>query len=282
MAHAVGMSSDSIPMSVLQQRQPAAACAQRFDRARLAPLQGASNVRDLGGYPTLDGRHTRHGVLLRADSLHGLTASDQAWLQSYGVGTVIDLRHEDELQRAPSMFARTTFVTYRHIPVREDDIVNSDSRYIAPPPKTLDAYYRQVVDCCQSSLRTVFDALTAPQALPALFGCTAGKDRTGIVAALVLSVAGVPREHVIEDYALTAQHGAATLQRLRLEGVAYAERMGLSAAWFESMLQCEPAFMANLLAYLDDRLGGPTAYLHAIGVREEQLVRLRANLVANA
>lgn len=276
------MSIDSIPSPTLQHRQPAAARAQGFDRARLAPLQGASNVRDLGGYPTLDGRVTRHGVLLRADSLHALSAGDQAWLRSYGIGTVIDLRQDMELQRAPSMFAQAPFVTYWHIPVREDDVADSDSRYIAPPQDTLENYYRHVVDCCQSSLRTVFDTLTAPQALPALFGCTAGKDRTGIVAALVLSVAGVPRASVIEDYALTAQYGAGLLQRLRQEGQAHAERMGLSAAWFERMLQCEPAFMANLLDYLDHRHGGPTAYLHAIGVREAQLARLRANLVTSA
>lgn len=275
------MSIDSISNAVLQQPQPAAAGTQRFDRARLAPLQGASNVRDLGGYPTLDGRCTRHGVLLRADSLHALTSSDQAWLRSYGVGTVIDLRLDGELQRAPSVYARAPFVTYHHIPICEDDTAGSDSRYIAPPPQTLGAYYRFVVDCCQASLRTVFDAITTPQSPPALFGCTAGKDRTGIVAALVLSAAGVPRQLVIEDYALTAIHGASLLQRLRAEGAAHAESMGLSSAWFERMLRCEPAYMADLLAYLDQRHGGPTAYLHTIGVREEQLVRLRANLVAH-
>lgn len=249
---------------------------------RLLPLQGASNVRDLGGYPTIDGRHTRWGALLRADGTHALTADDRAILQHYDIGLVVDLRMEQELQRAPSVYSGAAFVSYRHIPLQRDGDSASRTTDGAAAPQSLDAYYRHIVDECQASLRAVFDVLTAPQALPALFGCTAGKDRTGIVAALALSVAGVRRDVIIEDYALTAIHGAALLRRLRAEGAAYAERMGQPADWFDRMLLCEPQFIANLLAYLDARYGSPEHFLQAIGVRAEQQARLRANLVTSA
>lgn len=245
--------------------------------ARHLPLQGACNVRDLGGYPTIDGRQTRWGALLRADGTHALTADDRAVLQHYGIGLVIDLRQEQELQRAPSVYSYAAFVTYRHIPLQKDGELAGRSGALLP--QSLEAYYRHIVDECQASLRAVFDALTAPQALPALFGCTAGKDRTGIVTALALSVAGVRREVIIEDYALTAIHGAALLRRLRAEGAAYAERMGQPADWFDRMLLCEPQFMARTLTYLDERYGGARRFLNAIGVSDEQQARLRANLL---
>jgi protein-tyrosine phosphatase len=166
--------------------------------ARRLPLAGAYNLRDVGGYPAANGGQTRWRTLFRADSLHRLSVEEQEALLEYGVRTVIDLRRPEETAAAPNVFAASSHVRYLHLSITDG----------APDPSgpsiELDELYRRILDLRGEQLGAVLTAMADDGAFPAVVHCTAGKDRTGLIIALLLGIAGVPSEQIIEDYALSA------------------------------------------------------------------------------
>src|SRR5436309_6252589 len=162
-------------------------------------LEGTYNLRDTGGYRTLDGRAIRWRTFLRSDSLHRLPPVAQTILMGYGVRTVLDLRRSDELHMAPNVFVGSSDVAYHNVSLLTD---TPPVRQQAPRP--LVDTYRLILDQRQEQLRQALATLAAPGGLPAVVHCTAGKDRTGLIVALVLGLAGVPTTTIVEDYALSA------------------------------------------------------------------------------
>ncbi len=160
---------------------------------RVLPLAGARNLRDLGGYPTVDGRRTRWRILFRADGLHRLEPEGRTALLAAGVRTVVDLRRDDESREHPNPFAGVPEVRYARISLQDVPLEQLAEL------SSLEDVYRSILENGRAQVADVFRALFAPGALPGVFHCTAGKDRTGIIAALVLSAAGVPEEVVVED-----------------------------------------------------------------------------------
>jgi protein-tyrosine phosphatase len=242
----------------------------QLDARRALNFEGAHNMRDIGGYFTNDGCVTRWGRLLRADSMHGLTRNDQSVLSQYGIGTIVDLRFSSEAQRQPSVYAKSAFVNYTHVPLHEP---------YADPERMIDSlggYYAFLVDNCQAQIYRVFGLLTQIQAMPAAVHCTAGKDRTGVIIALVLGALQVPDETIVADYALTERVAAPLMRKLRAE----AEQAGMSSAWGDKMFGSDPQHMRFFLRHLQDRYGSAAAYLRLIGVTDAELNRLTANLVA--
>lgn len=158
---------------------------------RWETLIGPANARDLGGYATVDGRVTRWGQLWRSDSLHCLDDAGVAELVRGGVRTVLDLRNTHEAREFPVRVGE--HVRYVHMPLR-----------FGEPILSLGSLYRSMVDDYGEDLRAILGQLAEPGALPALFHCAVGKDRTGVVSALLLGVAGVPHATIAEDYALSA------------------------------------------------------------------------------
>jgi len=158
---------------------------------RHIPLPGTLNLRDVGGYPTRDGGSVRWRALLRSDALHRVPAG-AAVLHGLGLRTVIDLRSHVEAEIAPSDLADLGLRTL-HIPV-----LGGDLRTL---PAELSGTYRHIVDECGAAIAAVIQRLCAPGALPALIHCSAGKDRTGIVVALILAAMGVPDDVIAADYA---------------------------------------------------------------------------------
>jgi len=235
-------------------------------------LEGTYNLRDMGGYPTLDGRAVRWRTFFRSDSLHRLPPVAQTTLMGYGVRTVIDLRRSDELQVAPNVFAGSSDVAYHHVSLLLD---TPPIRRQVPWPLT--DTYRVILDQRQEQLRQALATLAAPGGLPAVVHCTAGKDRTGLIVALVLGLAGVSAATIVEDYALSAQYLVGTyLEEARQR----AEKNGVSWEWFQHQVICPPEFMHTTLQYLDERYGGIAAYVHAIGLSDTQCIRLQETLVA--
>lgn len=222
---------------------------------RHLPLSGTRNVRDVGGYPTHDGRVTRWRTLLRADQLDRLTPSGQAALLRTGLRQVIDLRWPDELDRSPSVFRHSPAVRYRSVPLLADD---------PTPHLGLAGMYRHVFDARGAQLAEVALALLEPDGLPAVIGCAAGKDRTGVTIALLLDVAGVEREVIVEDYALSAAHFA--------NPVAHVEPDDWRAG--SLVVDCPPELMEEALEHLDREHGGSRALLRRHGLADEQLGRL--------
>lgn len=234
-------------------------------------LAGTYNLRDTGGYCTLDGHTTRWRTFLRSDSLHRLPRMARTTLLSYGVRTVVDLRRSDELHVAPNVFASSSDVAYHHVSLLAD---TPPDRTSAPRP-LLDVYH-MILDTRQEQLRQALATLAAPGGFPAIVHCTAGKDRTGLIVALVLGLAGVPAATIVEDYAISAQYLVGPFLEETRQRVA---QNGIPWAWFAPQIICPPEFMQATLQYLDERHGGITAYVRSIGLSQEQCARLRHALV---
>lgn len=231
---------------------------------RHLPLAGTYNLRDVGGYATLDGRVTRWRTLFRADSLHCLTPEGQQTLIDHGLRTVVDLRRPDELTELPNVFAASDRVRYIHNPL-----------FFITTATSLPEFYRQVVDESQPYMRSVIARLSEPGALPALVHCTAGKDRTGLVVAALLGIARVPAATIAEDYSLTGQYLNENWIAEQRQRVAAKGRDWNAVVPF---LSSSAQLMKDVLSDLDRRFGGVTQYLSSIGVTTHEIEALRAAL----
>jgi protein tyrosine/serine phosphatase len=240
-------------------------------------LSGCVNFRDLGGYPASDGRFIRWRRLFRADGLARLDADDCVQLSQLGLATVIDLRTPGELEER-GQFPRDAFaVDYHHLPLT--DVLppeNELERY--DEPSFVTARYRQLFTEGASSLGRAVEVLAQPGALPAVFHCSAGKDRTGILAALVLGFLGVPRDIIIEDYALSAEAMVALLERLKVE---YADSVEAIDRYAPAVTSVEPETMAGFLRALETEHGTFDDLAQSLGVTQA-VSRLRVSLLEPA
>jgi protein-tyrosine phosphatase len=254
---------------------------------RLVSLEGSSNFRDLGGYPVAGGGRTRWGQVFRSDALHALTVEDLATVGRLGLRVVYDLRAEHERDRAPS------------VPLPEDDPRRvalsiggnaGQSREItewileggidAIDDDFLVETYQQMAVRDAGTFAELLTGLTAPDGLPALFHCTAGKDRTGMTAALLLSVLGVDETTILDDYELsTTLWTDRRVERMRPRF----EEAGLDIARFRSLFAAPRVAMASLLARLHEQHGTVEQYLlDAGGIDPDVVPELRRLLVQTA
>lgn len=242
-------------MAIISQGTPGGPRPAAGSPPRHLPLDGTRNVRDIGGYPAAGGRRTRWRTLLRADELVSLPGHARRALEDLGVRQVIDLRWPEELVRAPNVFQGSPTVRYRHVPLLEDD---------PTPHAGLAGMYRHVLDERGPQLAEVVIALLADDGLPAVVGCAAGKDRTGVVVALLLDVAGVPHDVIVEDYALSAGFFAEPVTRMDPDD------------WRHPPLVVDspPEFMISTLEHLGKRHGGSHALLRRNGLTDADLDRL--------
>lgn len=223
--------------------------------ARHLPFEGTRNLRDVGGYPAAGGRRTRWRTLLRSDELTALPEDAQAELVALGLRQVIDLRWPDELVRAPNVFARSDTVRYTSLPLLADD----------PTPHAGQVgMYRHVFDARAPQLADIARALLEPDGMPAVIGCAAGKDRTGVAIALLLDLVGVPTPVIVEDYALTAGYFSNPISTVE------------PPDWRHEPLDLlsPPEFMAEALAHLDQAHGGARALLRRQGISAAEIDRL--------
>jgi len=249
-------------------------------QARLLRWEACYNARDLGGYATAGGRQTRWGAFVRSDNLSRLTPSGRAALLAYGVRTVIDLRRADELRIDPNPFAESAGAArplYLNLPLG----LGADSAGIAAvaaggageDTSMLELFCR-VLDHYWRGIAGVMSAIAAAPEGAVLFHCHAGKDRTGLIAALLLALASVPEPTIAEDYALSQ----ACLQpiyeeRLRQEpDPAKRERLA-------STIGSVPETMLGILAHIDARHGGAEQYLLAAGVAPADVLRLQRRVL---
>ncbi|EXG81813.1 tyrosine-protein phosphatase [Cryptosporangium arvum] len=231
---------------------------------RAVPLPGTYNVRDAGGYATAGGGSVRRGLLIRADGLSGLDDEGRAQLAALGVRTVIDLREGAEVEVAPDALGDLP-IRYRHLPAFAG--VAAQER-----PRSLQDAYHLMVDECGDALAAVIPALAEPGALPAVVHCTAGKDRTGVVIAIVHALLGVGAADVEADYAATARNlstGFADKIRATMPPGEHTDAM------LAEMLACPPELIRATLA----RIGDVEQYLTAHGLPPGAVAGLRAALL---
>lgn len=241
-------------------------------------LEGACNVRDLGGLPTIDGRTTRQGVLLRSDNLQDLTPQDVKQLAD--ISTVIDLRTGAEVEITGPGPLRQAGVKHRHldlIPHGFDGRSELVERTI--PDETagehaMDHYY---IDYVRDAPHAIAEALRTIAAGPGavVVHCAAGKDRTGVVVAIALSLVGVTRDAVIEDYARSGDRIEQIRDRL-LGTDLYATDIARRS--LDSMVP-HAGNMERFLDRVDREYAGMHGLAMSIGFDEESVARLSRRLI---
>ncbi len=237
------------------------------EEVRLLRLVGTRNLRDLGGYPTRDGRRTRWRTLYRSDCLDQLDGAGQAFLIDAGLRTIVDVRDTSEVAARPNVFAsaRSPRLSYRHLAMWDEPMPDDAE------PDLSRGYVREL-DLRGHRLAEIVAEVAAPEALAVLFHCAAGKDRTGIVAALLLATVGVAPETIAEDYALTAAClGPGYIDESRRM---IAQR-GLEWTRWAHMFETPPERMLKTLSYLEERYGGAERYLLENGLAVERLASMR-------
>jgi protein-tyrosine phosphatase len=243
---------------------------------RLLEWEGCLNARDLGGYATEDGRETRWGTVVRSDSPAALTEAGRAALASYGVRAIVDLRLPAELADDPNPFAEPG----------DHGIVYTNVSFIDPaaaPPdavSTLAEDYLQMLDRYRQGVAESMAAIaSAPADGAVLIHCAAGKDRTGLISALLLALVDVPADTIAADYALTAELLRPREQQW-LAGLPPEERAEREAMVVRYAPTAE--VMLAVLAGLTERHGGVEPYLRSTGLDAGDLERLRRRLVGPA
>jgi protein-tyrosine phosphatase len=243
---------------------------------RLLPLVGAYNFRDLGGYPTIDGRSTRWGQLYRSDTLHELTQQDLQLLRDIGLASVIDLRTANEVERTGRGVLGSEPIGYVNLSLFPEA---GGEQQAAPVARIEDVAerYLSYLEVGRTALVESFRVLGDPDSYPLVFHCQAGKDRTGVLAALVLSCIGVERNAVVDDYVLTEARMDLILGRLRRDPQ-YADRIDDLPP---SVFLVEASTMEGFLDGLEDRYGGARKWALGVGVSEDQLETMTHLLVGD-
>ncbi|MGE0879370.1 MAG: tyrosine-protein phosphatase [Acidimicrobiia bacterium] len=178
--------------------------AAEFARRRVV-LENLQNFRDLGGYRTASGRTVKWGHLYRADNMARLSPGDVATVSALGVNTVIDLRMVKEIERDGRAPVTDHGIAYHHFRVIDEVMIAQPQKDDAPAlGRSPGEMYKLMADMGGKAFAGAIDVLAQPGGLPAVFHCTAGKDRTGMLAALILSGLGVDDDTIADDYVLTA------------------------------------------------------------------------------
>jgi protein-tyrosine phosphatase len=241
------------------------------DRGRRLDWPGVLNARDLGGHPTLDGRRTRWGVVVRSDMLRPMSPEAVSAALAYGVLSVVDLRLPEQIGRSPSPFALAQAgggLLYRSVPFAGP--VDS----MLPEFGSLELQYGRMVRAFAAAAPAVLSTVAASDGA-VLVHCEYGKDRTGLVCALLLELAGVAREAIADEYAETADCLAAVFEEFLVSGPADRAEREADLARFAPRREV----ILRALSDVDAERGGVERYLLAAGVPPAVLVRLRERLV---
>lgn len=225
------------------------------------------NIRDLGAYRTGTGRQLRARSLLRSDDLHRLTPAGAEALLEYGVRTIIDLRWPADAQSHGNYFYDNPGIVQHHnISLLGESI---DEWRALQPPAPKEMFNCCVLDCYGPQVRTVLRAIAAAPPGCVLFHCVSGKDRAGVIAALLLALVAVASQVIIDDYGLSTEN----LREPYL--AAYPEAR---AATLERV-RCPPEQIENMLAHLEERYGGIASYLRTIGLSDGELAQIKQRLL---
>jgi protein-tyrosine phosphatase len=209
---------------------------------------------------------TRSRVLIRSDHLGLLNAAGREAMQTYGVTTVLDLRSEGEVARDPSPFAAGVGATYVHRALIDDKNMNNIG-----DAQDMFERYLFIVNSRPQAFAEVFSAIAAAQG-PVLFHCFAGKDRTGLVAAMLLALAGVSPDHIAADY------GETDIQLARQYEMWINEAAPDKREAFRAELQCPPERILGVIEHLERKWGGVEGYLEAAGMAPATIDVLTAKL----
>jgi hypothetical protein len=247
---------------------------------RHVTFEACYNYRDLGGYLTADGRRVRWGTLFRSDTLHRLTTADVEEFRGLGLSTVIDLRSRTEIEDHGRVEVAEGTFTWHNVPMLDNvKLAPKEPTAVArpdPPALAPGEGYIRIVEQFSESLGEVFTLLSQDGALPAVFHCTSGKDRTGIVAALTLDLLGVPDATIVADYALTEEANERSMSWISLHEPDFAAY--LAEIPYESRA-ARPERIRGFLDLFRYQFGSTEEFLTGLGVAEGRLRALRDRLL---
>jgi protein-tyrosine phosphatase len=244
-------------------------------RSRDLDWEGCLNVRDLGGHGTADGAETRFGSIVRADSIRQLTDAGWRAAVDYGVRRVVDLRTEEELEADPPSDLPVEVV---HVPFfeRDAEAFAEVEAVAAAAPDTATAtrdVYLVFLERFRANVAAALGAVAGAPEGAVVVHCVGGKDRTGMVTAFLLHLAGVSDEDIADDYALSERRLQPRHERWLAEAGTEEEReriRRIAATPREAILE--------VLAELERRYGSVEEYLRAGGIADGDLSRARARL----
>ncbi|MFV0644658.1 MAG: tyrosine-protein phosphatase [Sphingomonadaceae bacterium] len=259
------------------------------DPRRLLDLEGGVNFRDMGGYLTSDGKMVKWQTVYRSGSPAGLTEADQKKLSDLGIRTVCDFRTIEERTAEPNPYAAANSnVEYWTRDYTMSSETGDLSKVLmgpdASPEKsraTMTELYRTLPMDNADSYKAMFQFL-ADGKTPLAFNCTAGKDRAGTGAALLLTLLGVPRETVVEDYALTDDvvDFKAQMEKASKDKSAYASLSKVPWEILQPLMASDPAYLEAAFGALEEQYGTVDAFIEQrLGVTPEMREKIRANLL---
>jgi protein-tyrosine phosphatase len=244
--------------------------ANAKEAARALAWDACLNVRDLGGLVTADGRRVRRGALVRSDQLCRLSDRGRAALIAHGVRTVIDLRNPAEVERDPDPIWHEHGVDYLLIPQQSEQLW----RELDPVARTRTERDCAVIDRRADQIAGMARAVANAVPGGVLIHCLAGKDRTGIAVAMLLSLVGVSEADIAADYSLSVESLAA-----ELAAALAAAPDDEARARLERSYDASAETMLATLAHLRTRHGGARAYLTRAGLSDVDIDRIRARLL---
>ncbi len=240
-------------------------------------ITGAHNVRDLGGYKTENNKVTKTGRFVRSDSLHRIDKNSIISLVEKNLSTVIDLRTKKEVREEPNLLAELHGVNFLNLPLLEElsPTFLGNVSVSSQADNPLLAFYLSALHERQAAIKEIFLAMSDASPGLILFNCTAGKDRTGIISALLLSLVRVPRLEIIKNY--TDSEKAIT--KLVEEFLENSRKRGEDTDSYSRMLQCPPEIMDSALSSVVDEHGDIENYLKNAGLTQNCLIKLKDRLL---
>lgn len=235
---------------------------------RLLPLKKMTNTRDLGGYETQDGKYTKAHHYIRASAPTSALDEDIDALVDYGVNVVIDLRSDFEKEVQPSRLKGDDRFTYYEVNLLDAGMVKVVPEEVKEYRDlggvyifTIEAHKKQIKDVFKIFLDHPYDCI--------LFHCSAGKDRTGVIAALLLELAGCHDYDIVQDYSLSYGYNIEMIDKLN-------EIMDEAT---KTYLRSSPRYMLIFLDFLREHYGSAKSYLLDIGLTEEEIEDIREMFV---
>ena len=253
-----------------------------LDSPRLLPLEGGLNLRDLGGYAAKDGRRIKSGMLFRSGAMSMLTEADERHLASLGIATVCDLRRRNEREADPTRWCEPAGVHYWSRDYSSStgilgEVFRAEMITADEVRRAMIALYREILVDHAPSYHYMFERLLGGH-IPLLFNCSAGKDRTGVAAALILTVLHVPYPTILEDYLDTNKY----FDIRRLFRAGRSENRLLETCDAETLAPLAAAdadYLAAMFESLERDHGGVDRYLATLGVDAAAKERLQGLLL---
>lgn len=230
------------------------------------PLTGSYNTRELGGYPTRDGNVTRFNQFLRSDEVGYLSEDDITFLKEYGLKTVIDLRTQYELEQIPNPFENDPTVHFHHISLISHEVIQEMTENFNSVP--MDVNYINALEREKRSIAKVLKVIRESEEGCVMFHCSAGKDRTGLIAMLLLGIADVDHQDIITNYEpsfANISHNP-RVKKLIMRAV-------------PAMMLSNYTFMQKTLSYIEYKYGDIKDYVKSLGFIHSEINEIRNRLI---